>query len=46
MENVSDKSFRENRNIFDVQQHFSEKCSVYETMLRILVDADWPQMTI
>ena len=48
MRNISDKSCRENRNTFNVQQllFFFENCAVYEILWRNTVDPGRPQMII
>jgi hypothetical protein len=46
MRNVSDKSCRENQNIFIFNIFFPENHAVYEIMWKNIVEPDRPQMTI
>jgi hypothetical protein len=45
MRNVSDKSCRENQNMFYVQKLFPKNLPGYETMWKDTVQPDRPQMT-
>jgi hypothetical protein len=45
MRNVSDKMFRENKNIFYVQKLFSINHAVYGIMCQNIVDREWLQKT-
>jgi len=47
MGNVSDKSYRENRNThFRFSKFFFFNCAIYEIMWKNIVEPDRPQMTI
>jgi hypothetical protein len=46
MRNVSDKSYKENKNTIYVQKLFSENHDDFEIMSKSMVQADRPHITI